>query len=558
MKISTLYLAAILGLSCLTALAQERFCSLDIINLEDFISLGKKEKGTNEGGLYSDSYGSKWFIKKATRSKALISHEYIVGKLLRELKPECFATIELVDSHPDKVASKFLEGFVPYRNHHVKHAGELTQKHETIGMELLLVVRDWLGIEDENPGNIGTIPWENDTLHFTRIDYDTAFYFNTYTLHPINLKTKGIETLDEDALIEAFGLIADMPNSQLEETLNEIYFNIDKVGVSFSSEERKKLEYYLFSRKQEFSLIRKAFSVNKDILKHINEGNIEAAQTLYNSSNEQIQEFIQREWLLNHYTRTRSTYTKLIAIFPEILESAECITDKNGYNPLHLAIEWEDTNLIDLIIESASEIEALIMAQDNRGFTPLHLAAQKGLSKFIASILKYSLAPLSIKTDKGYTPLHLAAENNRLEATTLLIDASSEIEAVNEEGNTPLLLATQEGAIETILLLIKNNADLLQSNHKGETALHLAVRSNSKAIVDRLIEVRPSLIIRENRQGMTPLHTAVIEGNYYAIHILLQEGADPCTEDNRGFSAIDLAILMSIDMAAFDPQKLCL
>ena len=559
MKILKLYLTALLGLNCLITLAQGNHShSTDIINLENLVPTGKKESGTNEGGIYLDSSDSRWFIKKPTRSKALTSHEYIVGKLLSILKPEYFATITLVDNNPDMVASKFLEGFTPYRSHHVKHAGELSQRHSTTGIELLLVVRDWLGIEDENPGNIGTIPGEEGTLRFTRIDYDTAFYFNTYTLRPINLKTRGVTTLNDSALIEALGLIADMPDLILEETLAEIYFNIDEVGVNFDSEEREQLEHYLFARRQEFSLIREAFLANRDILAHLNEGDLEAAHIVYSTSEKKVQQLIQREWLLDHYTQTRGTYAKLTAIFPEVLKNIEFINDKNGYNPLHLAIEWEDLDLINLIIDSASDKHELIMAQDNRGWTSLHLAAYKGLTKCISLILEHSRIPLSIQAKGGETPLHLAAVRDRAEACTLLIDAGSEKEAPDTKGNTPLLLAAQEGSAETALLLIENNANLLHSNEEGETALHLSIKSNSKKSYIRLIDLEESLVIRQNKQGIAPLHTAVIEGNHYAIYKLIEKGANPCTEDHRGFSAIDLAIVLSLDVDIFDFSTLCL
>tara|TARA_B100000965_G_scaffold320581_1_gene281662 strand:- start:1194 stop:2843 length:1650 start_codon:yes stop_codon:yes gene_type:complete len=520
----------------------------DIIRLEELTPVSKKTSGCNEGRIYKDDLGQKWFIK-IPGYKAKPSHEYIVGKLLNLLDSSIFAKISLVEKHPEQIASKFLDGFTPYNKHQVKSAGELLEKENAQGIELVLVARNWLGIGDENRGNMGTIPGEGETLVFTRIDYDTAFHYDTYSLKDLNFKDKGIETLDEDAFIHALGLVADMPKALIEKSLSEIYTNIDLVGVDFEANKRFQLEDYLALRKEEFLLRRDALLANKEILEHLRAGNSKQARELYSNTGEDLQKIIQREWLLEHLVNTRWDYANLVEELPEILNNWKDIKDAHGHTPLHMAVEWNLINLTEAIIDTTTDLDA-IEIEDDRGWTALHIAADKGFNQCASILLKCSKNALNKKTKKDESPLHLAAANNRQSTVCLLIDEGANIEAENASGNTPLLEASQEGAEKSAMVLLNKGANASKTNLKGQTALHLCAMSSAENLCKTLAKIDPKAPYAQDNDERTPLHIALLnENSSIALALVVEYGTiSTCVQDNNGLTPVDIAEMLSIDL----------
>tara|TARA_B100000965_G_C19596356_1_gene760433 strand:- start:554 stop:2065 length:1512 start_codon:yes stop_codon:yes gene_type:complete len=483
--------------------------------------------------------------------KALPSHEYVAGQLLSLLNDEVFAKIALVDGHPDKVASRFLESFTPLRGFSVDHLGELAQKGTLVGVKLLLVARNWLGIEDENLGNIGALSQKDGTLFVTRVDYDTSFYGDTYELRPVDFNIRGIEALDEDALIHAFSLVADILDDLMREKLVEIYSNIDRVGVDFSAEKRNKLENFLALRKQAFQLRRDALILNKKILKFLQRGDALNVQRLYSIADENIRRLVQCEWLLEHTVRTRSEYAELVAHFPEILDNWELmIADNRGSatTPLHISVEWRLASLVEHLLNTCSDLKAVGHRGDERMWTPLHIAADNGCDTCIKSILSTSLlSSLKLKNEKGQTPLHLAAESGHVDSIGYLVDAGASLSIKDTQGNTPFLAACKKGKQTSAMALLNRGSDLMAVNEAGQTALHLSSMGDSESLCEVLIENNPHFVNVQDDMGRTALHLAAIHQNLSVMHCLIAHGASLFTQDHRGWTVAHLIEVLSLD-----------
>lgn len=83
--------------------------------------------------------------------------------------------------------------------------------------------------------------------------------------------------------------------------------------------------------------------------------------------------------------------------------------------------------------------------------------------------------------------------------------------------------------------------DIFSKDYSGNTLLHLAAIKNDATIIRLLIQAGLS----PNVQGehlYTPLHEAVEQGNYAAMHCLLKLKADQNIKNELGLTALDLAI----------------
>lgn len=140
----------------------------------------------------------------------------------------------------------------------------------------------------------------------------------------------------------------------------------------------------------------------------------------------------------------------------------------------------------------------------------------------------------------GLTPLHFAvAISQDLELIAALID-KVELNASSFNGWTPLHIAARYNANPSVIeKLIDEGADLDSLDSKNWTSLHWAAAGNrNPEIIKKLINEGANLN-SEDLYGRTPLHIAVVQGNSYAIDVLIaavrMEEQMAASLDNNGF-----------------------
>ncbi|KAG7389754.1 hypothetical protein PHYPSEUDO_009674 [Phytophthora pseudosyringae] len=161
--------------------------------------------------------------------------------------------------------------------------------------------------------------------------------------------------------------------------------------------------------------------------------------------------------------------------------------DRNS--PLHEAAFRGDPGILQLVLNKVLERPSeegvdLINLQNQFGNTPLHNAARTGSQGCVSHLLKAG-AKYSIKNVNGSIPLHHAcySEKPNVEVVQLLVEAGSDVNALDEQGYSPLLVAAKKNQTEAIDFLRKHGADTTLKNSFGENALHFAeLRNNTNAI----------------------------------------------------------------------------
>eukprot|EP01114_Cavostelium_apophysatum_P023836 TRINITY_DN910_c0_g1_i1.p1 TRINITY_DN910_c0_g1~~TRINITY_DN910_c0_g1_i1.p1 ORF type:complete len:947 (-),score=287.15 TRINITY_DN910_c0_g1_i1:24-2864(-) len=114
------------------------------------------------------------------------------------------------------------------------------------------------------------------------------------------------------------------------------------------------------------------------------------------------------------------------------------------------------------------------------------------------------------------------------------------ISYTDEEGKTALHWAGSLGQTETIRALLKAGANPELVDVQGCTPLTAAVFMGQEAAAEVLIDEGNVVIDAPNKDGMTPLHWAVIEQHYGCVELLIRKGANLSFRNNKGQTPADI------------------
>jgi ankyrin repeat protein len=252
-----------------------------------------------------------------------------------------------------------------------------------------------------------------------------------------------------------------------------------------------------------------------------------------------------------------------------------------------------------------------LQVKNRRGRTLLHQTCH---SDYISVLLDKS-APKYEQDKDGETPLFFALEHCPPESVAVYFKGGFDARSTGVEGKTVTLAALNNAYFrhEMLAFVIEQGADVTQQDSLGRSAIHQAA-AHSPQILDLVIRhggdinartktnatplhvaasINISKLIRSDYQnqrdlnnetyaylldkagievnpkdakGCTPLHRAVNSGSREKIRLLLEHGADVNAKEERGHTAMDMAVLRKdqsmIDLfkqagvtSAIDPKK---
>jgi ankyrin repeat protein len=264
-----------------------------------------------------------------------------------------------------------------------------------------------------------------------------------------------------------------------------------------------------------------------------------------------------------------------------------CETDSNGYDPLMVALRDPDCELYileELIAAGArpdrSTIDdqsnaAILVAQnslirryrvatlelvsnhvinindlDTSGSNALHYAAIGGSGAAIEVLGRINTLDVNARTrPKENTALHLASTFGHVEAILSLHEIGANVELVDSSGMSALQMACLHRYSDAAEALMKSEAKIFftsQDGSKRGSVLHFSTAhaSSGDTILRRLIETHA--VLRENQvinatddSGWTAMHKATYFGDFDAVHVLLEYGADASLRSITGRTSLD-------------------
>lgn len=204
-----------------------------------------------------------------------------------------------------------------------------------------------------------------------------------------------------------------------------------------------------------------------------------------------------------------------------------------------VAASTGDLDSLRLFQQAGFDIDAV----DGTGNTPLIKAASSGQRDMVEQILGMGADPRHVNK-VGRDALLTAAGKGYADVARMLVSRGSDATIKDIEGWTALSLASYNGHSEVVSLLSAAAApDAL------DDALLVASFSGDTAVISTLLGQGANINAR-SPESKTPLMIAAEGGKEKAVRVLLQNMANPYSEDSSGATAANLA-----ERAGFDEVR---
>jgi ankyrin repeat protein len=249
-----------------------------------------------------------------------------------------------------------------------------------------------------------------------------------------------------------------------------------------------------------------------------------------------------------------ATYIGILPIIELLLHDEEVeidVEDDEGKTPLCWAIEYplnlpkeklgERSSVAQLILQAGANVKS----QDYRvGATLLHWSVRYHKDQIAEQLIRAG-ANVNAQDYQMQTPLHWAAEDSYLgdRMADLLLKNGAYIDAIDDSGQTPLHVALEHDRDNVIILrLLEANASTHAMERNGMTPLLSALeRSNYEAA--ELLLRKGADIKGKGPSGRPALHQAAEKGYEAVFMLLLEKGADIEAKDSFGLTALQRAAM---------------
>jgi len=269
--------------------------------------------------------------------------------------------------------------------------------------------------------------------------------------------------------------------------------------------------------------------------------------------------------------------------------------DRDGNTALMVGM---DVDIARMLIDAGIDINArnhdgdtaLMLAIADRQYDKAKLLLGMGVEIEGYPLLSKTVDPYMVEmllshgvradTNDGGTALIRACGVNDISIARMLVDAGTDVNAVDMNGDTPLIRAARGGYSPIVSYLISNGADIDTKGSGNKTALMNAIGENKPYAVKLLIAAGASLTARDdhgnnalmvcmntehpsiyiidilldagmspntqNYDGTTPLMRAAASKNSYILEKLISRGANLNIRDNEGHTALMTASRLGI------------
>jgi uncharacterized protein len=123
----------------------------------------------------------------------------------------------------------------------------------------------------------------------------------------------------------------------------------------------------------------------------------------------------------------------------------------DGWTPLHLAGFFDQADAVAVLLARGASVAA--RSRNDLDNIPLHAALAGAGSVPLVTALLDAGSDVNALQHGGYSPLHETAQNGSLPLTQLLLDRGADPSPSNDDGKTPRDLAAEQGHTDVVTLL---------------------------------------------------------------------------------------------------------
>eukprot|EP01095_Lingulamoeba_sp_RSL-Kostka_P002332 TRINITY_DN13189_c0_g1_i1.p1 TRINITY_DN13189_c0_g1~~TRINITY_DN13189_c0_g1_i1.p1 ORF type:complete len:266 (+),score=80.78 TRINITY_DN13189_c0_g1_i1:113-910(+) len=194
------------------------------------------------------------------------------------------------------------------------------------------------------------------------------------------------------------------------------------------------------------------------------------------------------------------------------------LTNDTGETPLHRAIEHQNAEMIEILVNKKADIEKCDLVGD----TPLLCASYLGYVDMVKSLIINKADINNSSKEENRSALFIATENRHPDVVKLLIENKADITIRTDNDITAIDFAFENKYDDVVDAIVKaNNFDINMLYNDEETLLHKATLENCPGIVKVLLDNKADININDYN-GFKPIFWAK-ENNYKDIVNLLQK-----------------------------------
>jgi ankyrin repeat protein len=224
-----------------------------------------------------------------------------------------------------------------------------------------------------------------------------------------------------------------------------------------------------------------------------------------------------------------------IGDLPSLKELIEKTEDPHSYalNCLETAAFCGHLGVINTFLKLLPDARTFL----NDNASVYRQSVRGGQLHILKRLLEVGTAPLPAET--GAALLHLSAEAGDLQMIGLLQTYDVDVNCINEDGQTLLYHAVAAGHARVVAELAPKITPW-GVDRDGLSPLHIAAIQGNLAVFMELIKCKPD-VTATNNQGDQPIHLAAERGHFDIVVQLLNMGLDPKAANHGGFNLLHLA-----------------
>jgi ankyrin repeat protein len=161
-------------------------------------------------------------------------------------------------------------------------------------------------------------------------------------------------------------------------------------------------------------------------------------------------------------------------------------------------------------------------------------------------LLNSSTIDVNIRDSENWTSLHWVARHGDVNVTSLLVDRGADVNATLSNGTSALQWAAWAGQARVMEVLIARGASINHvDDNLGWTALHWA-SAESNETVKVLLDAGCQIDVM-GKDGLTPLHLAILQEKLESAQLLLENGAIVNSRSEEHGTPLQAAVSAGLD-----------
>lgn len=158
------------------------------------------------------------------------------------------------------------------------------------------------------------------------------------------------------------------------------------------------------------------------------------------------------------------------------------------------------------------------------GISPLHVAVINNFPNIVDLLVQAKSHVNATDATTGATPLHLAALYGRVDIAKILIKGGADVDALMKFNISPLLVAAQFKQTQVAELLLNNKANIKHVDQEGFSALHFSAQNGDEITAKILIGHGAPINLKEKAHKATPLQVANQNNHLTMVQLLKENG----------------------------------